>query len=139
MPGDKGRAFGRPLLATFYTAFPFEHCPSLETILGELRKNGFEVDLAVSQRAEAPGSICPGLIPTVNALPSGWTKFRIFYVEHLYAAVVKIDELEVIELLQDEMAGVIQHVAARVMLNTIQKNFKSDAVVQVFAGMYFER
>ena len=45
---------------------------------------------------------------------------------------------EVIELLQDEMAGVEEDVGARMIADAVEKHFEGRAVVEVFAGMDFE-
>ena len=52
--------------------------------------------------------------------------------------MIDVDELEIIQLLQDEMAWVVQDVTALVSADMFQKHFKSYTVMQIFAGMQFE-
>src|SRR5687768_3313112 len=46
-------AFGRTLFWMLDATFPFEHRPTVVAVLGELRKNAFEVDLAVAERTKS--------------------------------------------------------------------------------------
>src|SRR6266576_4602672 len=106
MPLNKGRAFRRPLLAALDATFPFEHRPPGKIILRQLGKYGAEINLPITRRTKPSGSIGPGLVASVNALAACRTKFRILHVKHFNTAVIQIDELQIIELLQQEMTGV---------------------------------
>src|SRR5213076_141037 len=61
MPRNEWRAFGCALFAALDAAFPFEHGPTVKTVLRELGKNCFEVDLAIAGRAEPSGAVDLGL------------------------------------------------------------------------------
>lgn len=135
---DEGSAFGGALFGGLDAAFPFENSPARKIVLSKLGKNGGEIDLAIAGGAEATGAAEPGLIAAVDALAAGGIKFGVFDVKHLDAGVVEINELEVIELLEDEVAGVEQNVGARMIANAIEEHFESSAVVKIFAGMNFE-
>src|SRR5258708_33620363 len=106
MPLDKRRPFSRSLLAALDAAFPLQHRPSRKVILRQLGKYRTEIHLPISRRTKPPRSICPSLIPPINALPSRRTKLRILHMKHLDPAVIQIDEFQIIELLQYEMARV---------------------------------
>ena len=58
-------------------------------------------------------------------------------MEHLDALVIDVDVLNIVQCLQHVVAGVIQHVAARMIVNPLKKHFECDAVVQIFAGVNF--
>ena len=52
--------------------------------------------------------------------------------------MIKVDELQIVELLQHKMAGIEQHVAAGMVFHPLQEHFERDAIVQVFSGMDLE-
>jgi hypothetical protein len=52
--------------------------------------------------------------------------------------MVEVKKFEVIELLQDHVAGVIENIGARVVMDSCQKLLKRDAVMEVFARVQFE-
>src|SRR5438270_12672025 len=59
-------------------------------------------------------------------------------MKHFYPLMIEVDEFKIVELLQNEVAGVIEDVAAFVPPQPIQKHFKADAVMKIFAGMNLE-
>src|SRR5262245_56316905 len=65
-------------------------------------------------------------------------ELRVFYVKHLDAFVIDVNVFQIVELLQDEVAGIVKNIAALVPANGLGENFEGDAVVQVLAGMDFE-
>src|SRR5258707_5938128 len=138
MPRNEWRAFRCALFAALDAAFPFENGPTVETVLRELGKNCFEVYLAVAGRAESSGAIDPGWKAAVHALAAAGAELGVLHVKHFYAVVIEIDEFEIVELVQDEMAWIEQDVAAGMILQPLQKHFEGDAVVQIFAGVNFE-
>src|SRR5438445_5928583 len=138
VPGDERSAFGRALFGALDAAFPFKHGPAVKIVLRELRENAGEVDLAVARRAKAPGAIDPGLVAAVYALASCGMKLRVFDVKHLDALVIKIEVLEIIELLQNEMTGIKKDVAARMIADALEKHFKCRAVMQHFLRVNLE-
>ena len=52
--------------------------------------------------------------------------------------MVEIDELEIVDLLQQEVAGIIEDVGARMAADRVQESFEGRAVMQIFARMDFE-
>src|SRR5882724_6545436 len=80
--GDEPGAFARTILRVLETAFPLQHRPAGEVVLGELREDRSEVDLAVAERAEAAGAIRPGLEAAIDALASRRIELRIFHMKH---------------------------------------------------------
>src|SRR5258708_8748643 len=138
MTRDEGGTLSRSLLGTLYTALPLHHRPTAKAVLRQLREDAGEIYLPVTQRAEAPSPFDPGLVAAVDNLPARRMKLGIFYMKHFYAVVIEIEELQVVELLQHEMAGIEQHVASGMLLDPLQEHLKGDAIVQVFSGMDLE-
>ncbi len=59
-------------------------------------------------------------------------------MKHADAFAVDVEEGEVIELLEYEVTGVVEDVAARMVADALQKHLEGDTVVQVFAGVELE-
>src|SRR5581483_1869584 len=138
MPRNERCAFFGALVAALQAAFPLEHRPSVKVVLSKLRKNSSEVDLAIAQRAKASHARNPGLITAVNSLAAARAKLRIFHVKHLDSRVIDIDEFQIVELLQHEMAGIKKDIAALVAAKPVEKHLEGHSVVEVLAGMNFE-
>lgn len=135
---DERGALGGALFGGFDAALPFENGPAGEIVLGEFRKDGWEIDLAVAGGAETARALQPRLITAVNALAAGGIKFGVLDVKHFDARVVEVDELDVVELLEDEVAGVEENVCAGMIADAVEKHFERGAVVEIFTGMDFE-
>ena len=45
------------------------------------------------------------------------------------AVVVEVDELQIVELLQDEMTGVVKNIGARVVIDCIEESLERDTVM----------
>src|SRR6202042_2085926 len=86
---------------------PLINRPSVEIILGELREDLLEVDLAIAERAISGGAFQPRLISGIEALFPGRSKLGVLHVKAFDAVMVEVDELDVIQSLLDEVAGVI--------------------------------
>ena len=97
--GDKWCAFGGALFGIFQAAFPFEHGPAFESVLGELAENTAKVDLAVAERTEATGTVFPALVTAVGADATIGTELSVFDVKALNARMVVIDVGAVIHAL----------------------------------------
>ncbi len=63
---------------------------------------------------------------------------RVLDVEDADARVVAVDEAQVVHLLQQQVAGVVQDLRARVVVHHVEEAFKGRAVVQVLAGVDLE-
>src|SRR5229473_3877530 len=135
MPLDKWSTFRRSLLTALDATLPFQHRPPGKIILRQLGKYGAEINLPITRRTKPSGSIGPGLVASVNALAACGTKLRILHVKHLNPAVIQIDELQIIKLLQHEMTRVIKHIASRMIAHTLQEHFERHSIVQIFARM----
>src|SRR5262249_44219987 len=116
-------------------ALPFEHRPGVVADGGELGEDADEVHLAVAERAEAPGAIDPGLEARIDALPSGRIELRILDVERLDARRINVDEGEIVELLQQEVRGIIVDVAARMIADLLEEHLEGRAIEDVLARM----
>src|SRR5690606_34569463 len=135
---DERRPFPRAVLGMLQAALPLEHRPAFVTVLRELAEDRLEVDLAVAGRAKAPRAVYPGLIAAVDTGAAVRAELRILHVEGLDALVVVVDELEIVELLQHEMARVVQDAGTRVSADRVEEALERHAVVQVLAGMDLE-
>src|SRR5256884_1443849 len=136
--GDELRPFASAVLGVLETALPLQHRPAGIIVLGELGEDRLEVHLAVAQRAEASGPIDPRLEPTIHALAAGRVELGVLDVEHADPLVIQVDILEIVELLQHEMAGIVQEIAALVPADAIEKHLERHAVVQILTGMDLE-
>ncbi len=56
-------------------------------------------------------------------------------MEHFYPVVVHVDEPEIVELLQQEVARVVEDVAASMVRRAFKEHLERYAVVQILAGM----
>ena len=75
-----------------------EPCANLfEKVLAE---DGFEVYLPITGGAETAGAIDPALVATIDTGPARWIELGIFDMEGFDTLVIKINELNVVELLQ---------------------------------------
>src|SRR5690606_27519262 len=59
-------------------------------------------------------------------------------MEHPDAFVIKIDELQVIELLQHKVAGVVQDICPFVVPRRLQETLERDPIVQILTRMEFK-
>src|SRR6185369_6313516 len=64
---DEDCALARPFLRILDAAFPLEHGPTLETVLGELGEDRAEIHLPIAERTEADCPVDPGLEPAIDA------------------------------------------------------------------------
>src|SRR5712672_2915356 len=138
MACDEWSTLGRTLLGALDAAFPLEDRPAVEIILRELGENRVEINLAVAGRTKTAGAVDPGLIAAVHTLTSSGIKLRVLDVKHLDPLMIKIQVFQIIELLQNEVAGIEQDIASRVIAHPFEKHFEGRAVVQIFAGMNLE-
>ena len=135
MVADEHRALARAVFGVLEAALPLQHRPAAVVITGQLAEDAFEVHLSVAQRTEAPGALQPGLKATVHTLLAAGVELGVFHVKDLDALVVVVDVLEVIELLQNKVAGVVEQTGALVAVHAVQKHLVAHAVVQVFTGV----
>src|SRR5260370_10025897 len=135
MPLNKRPPLGSPLLAAIDATLPLQYRPPGKIILRQLGEYRPKTPLPLAGRTKPPRSIYPRLIAPVNALPPARTKLRILYMKHLDPFVIQIDELQIIELLQHEMAGIKKYIASRMLAHALQKHFKRHSVMQIFARM----
>ena len=106
-------------------------------MLRQFREDGAEVDLPIAQRTEAPGPIDPILVAAVHTLPPVGAELGVLDVEGLDARVVDVDEGQVVELLQHEVARVVKDARARVVVHCGEESFEGYTVMQVFARVQF--
>src|SRR5579859_7479744 len=126
---DEDRAFLRAYQRVLQAALPFEHSPARVIVLRELAEDRAEVDLPVAQRAEAPRAIDPALVTAVHAGATIGAELGILHVKGADAFVIDVDEGQIVHLLQDHMAGVVEDVRARVVIHRIEETLERGAIV----------
>src|SRR5213593_3617871 len=136
--GDELRPLAGAVFRMFEAALPFEHRPAGIVVLGELREDRLEVYLTIAEGTEPAGAIHPRLEPAIHALAAGRIELGILDVKHADAVVIEVDVLEIVELLQHEVTGIIQQVAALVTAQALEEHLERHAVVQILAGMDLE-
>src|SRR5690606_31738428 len=101
-----------------------QHSPSAVIVLRKFAKYSCKVNLSVPQRSESSRSFNPSLVSTVDSLLSGRIKLRIFYMEHLDALVVEINELEIIQALKHKVTWVIEDICTLMVAHLVEEHFK---------------
>ena len=102
---NEASAFARAVFRMFQRAFPLQHRPAVEIILGELGKHRAEIDMPVAQRAETSRPVDPALITAINAGTAGRIELGILDVKGADALVVNVDEIEIVHRLKDKWEG----------------------------------
>ena len=98
-------------------------------------ENPAEIDLAIAQRAEPARPLGPGRIGTIDPGAAIGPELGVLDVERLDPLVIDVDEFQIVELLQHEVAGIIENIGARMVVHRIEEAFESHPVVQVLAGV----
>src|SRR5258707_11911756 len=111
------RAFTRAVLGMLQRTLPFQHRPAGKIVLRHLREDRAEIDLPIAKRPETPRTFDPAVIAAVHTLLALRTKLRILHMKRLDALMIDVDEREVVELLEDEIALGVENVSARVLLH----------------------
>ena len=131
MTRDKRRAFPGTLFGTFNAAFPFKNGPAVVIGFRQQGEDSLEIDLSVSQRAKTAGTRVPGLVAAIDTHPAVGSEFRIFYMKCLDAIAVKFDEIEVVQLLKQKMAGIVSQAGGRVVEQLIRPTGLIDPNIEV--------
>ena len=97
-----------------------------------------KVYLPIAERSKTPGTVDPILVAAVNAGAAAGVELSVLYMEGADTFVVDVDKGEVVELLQDKVAGVVEDVGPLVVGDGGQEALEGYAVVQIFSGMDFE-
>src|SRR6202040_400057 len=132
---DKACALAGTVLGVLQAAFPLEHRPAVKPDGSHAGEDRLEVDLPVAERTETAGPTDPGLETRIDTLPAGRIEFRILDVEGADALRIDVDEGEVVQLLQDEMRGIVVDRATRMIAGALVEHFEGDAVADVFTRM----
>src|SRR5216117_1366779 len=136
--GDELRPFAGAVLRMLDAALPLEHRPAGIVVLRQLREDGLEVHLTVAEGTEAAGAVDPRLEPAIHALPAGRIELGILDVKNADAVVIEVDVLEIVELLQHEVTGIVQQVATLVTAHALEEHLERHPVVQVLTGVDLE-
>ena len=122
---------GGAILRVLEGALPLQHGPAGVVVLGELAEDGAKVYLAVPQGAKAPRPPEPGGIAPIDPLAPRGPEFGILHVKGAHPLVIEVEEGEVIELLQQHVAGVVEHVDPGVLAGRLEEALQRGAIEQV--------
>src|SRR6266550_3663918 len=136
--GDELRSLAGAVLRVLDAALPLEHRPARIVVLRQLREDRLEVHLTIAEGTEPAGAIDPRLEPAIHALAAGRIELGILDVKHADAVVIEVDVLEIVELLQHKVTGIVEQVAALVTAEALEEHLERHAVVQILAGMDLE-
>ena len=125
---DEFSAFSRTFFLILQATFPFHYGPTFVIVLRQFAKNGFKIDLTITRRTITPRTIEPTLITSKSALFSGGIEFSIFYMKRFNTFMLKIDILQVIQLLQYKMRRIVQQTSPLVIIDGFQKHLVSFAI-----------
>src|SRR5262245_3113757 len=126
------------VLGMLKATFPFQRCPAAVAILGELGEDQAEVDIAVAGGPKPAGALQPVDVSRVNPRLGAAIPFGILDVKGNNALLVDVKEAAVVDVLQEEVRGIIEDARGRVLPDDAKETLKREAVVQVLAGMQFE-
>src|SRR5690606_24193714 len=135
MTADKFTALTRAGIAILQAALPLQHRPAVVVVLGQLAENALKVDLSVAGRAEASGAVDPRLVAAVDAAAPAGAKLGVLHVERFNARMVDINKGQIVHLLEQQMAWIVENITARMVIDQRQKTLEGDAVVQIFPRM----
>ena len=116
-------------------ALPLQHRPARIVVLRHLAEDRLEIDLPIAQRAEASCAIDPILVAAIHARPSVGPELRILHMKRAHPIVIEVQELQIIQLLQNHVARVVENIRALVIVHHFQKSLERYAVMQVLARM----
>src|SRR5262249_1232123 len=105
-------AFLGALHVVLERALPLDDGPAGLVVLRALAEDPREVALPVAGRAEAPRALGPAEVAAVDADAAGRPELGVLHVEDLDAVVIEVEVLEVVELLQHEVARVVEQLRA---------------------------
>ena len=129
--------FGGSLFRVLHKVLPLHHRPAVVIVLRQLGEHRAKVYLPVARGAEAARPVGPRFVAAVHARLGGGVKLGILHVEHFDELVIQVDVRQIIELLQNVVAGVVEHIDALVVAGGLQKTLEGGPVVQVFTRMNF--
>ena len=89
MIGDELDPFAGTIFWTFETTLPLKYSPTGVVVLRESREDRLKIHLSVTERAEAAGTVDPGLVTAIDTLAASRIKLRIFNVKHADTFVIK--------------------------------------------------
>jgi hypothetical protein len=135
---DEFCAASRSIFRVLDAIFPLENSPSWVITLGEFAEDRTEVHLSVAKRAEASGTFRPTLVASVRSASAIRAELGILRMECADERMVYVDELEIVEMLQHEVARVIKNASTRVLPGSFKEVLKRHPVVEIFTRVEFE-
>src|SRR5262245_24792926 len=121
---NEAGAIAGAVLGMFKATFPFQRGPAAVVILGEFGEDQAEVDIAVAWRAKPAGALQPVDVSRVDPRLGASIPFGILDVKGHDALVVDVKESTVVDMLQEEVRGIIEDTRCRVLPMTPRKRSK---------------
>src|SRR5690606_10221727 len=97
-------------------------------IFGEFAEDGFEIHLPIARGTIAACTFQPALVAAKCALLTSFIELSVFYVEGFNPFVIEIDILDIIELLQYKMRGIVKQAGTRVLLYFFEEHFVGNTI-----------
>src|SRR5262245_17481288 len=118
---DERCAFLGALLSVLEAALPLQRRPAFVAELRQQREHGCEVDLPVAERTETTRAVLPVLVAAVHTRAPVRPELGVLHVEADDALVIELDVLQVVELLQHEVARVVEQARTRMLVDVIEE------------------
>src|SRR3546814_5006504 len=77
--------------------------------------------------------VCSSDLAAIDPRSPGRVELGVLDVEHADPLVINVDELQIVERLQHIMAGIIEDVGARMIVDAREEAFEGHPVVQILA------
>lgn len=114
MAAYKLGAFGGTLPGVFKAALPLQYGPTCISILGQQAEYLLKVHLTVSRVAKAATAVKPAAKAAIGPSSARGAQFGIFDMEASNAVGKDSDKIQIIQPLEQEMAGIIGNTSSRV-------------------------
>src|SRR5690242_6247795 len=114
---DEARALGGSLVRILQAALPFQRRPAVEAVARQAAENAAKIDITVAKTAEASGAVEPLGIAAIDPAAGADIEFGVLDVKGADPRVVAVDEAEIVDVLQAQMAGVVEDFRARMLID----------------------
>ena len=122
-------ALGSAHLGVLDAALPLHDGPSRIVVPRHLAEHLPEIDLPIAQRAKPPRTVDPVLIAAIDARSPARPELRVLHVKRAHALVIEIEKGQIIHLLQDHVARVVENACARMIAHSGEEPLEGRAVV----------
>ena len=135
---DEAGALACPIVRVLQTALPFQHGPAVIAVACQAIENAAKIDLAVTDAPKTPGTIEPILIAAIGPAHGAGGEFGVLDVKRTNPLMVAIDEAEVVQMLEQKVAGIVVDLHPWVVVDAAEETLERRAIVQILPGVKFE-